>query len=58
MANVFAISIFTVFLGAKGMKNTSASLDPGFYYFTVYVLLSSILIFLIITPKFPPAFNS
>ena len=45
MANVFASSIFIVFLGAKAMKNTSASLDPGFYYFTAYVFLSAILIF-------------
>ena len=59
MADVFAISIFIAFLGARAMKNTSASLEPGFYYFTAYVLLSAILtFFLIITPKIPPAFNS
>ena len=59
MADVFAISIFIAFLGARAMKNTTASLEPGFYYFTAYVLLSAVLtFFLIITQKIPPAFNS
>jgi len=44
MADVFAISIFIAFLGAKAMKNTTASLEPGFYYFTGYVLLSAIIV--------------
>ncbi len=30
MADVFAISIFIAFLGAKAIKNTTASLEPGF----------------------------
>lgn len=42
MADVFAISIFVAFLGAKAMQNTRAVLEPGFYYFTGYVLLSGI----------------
>lgn len=59
MADVFAISIFISFPGSRAMKNTSASLEPGFYYFTAYVLLSAVLtFFLIITQKIPPAFNS
>jgi hypothetical protein len=33
MADVFAISIFTAFLGANAMQNTEAQLQPGFYYF-------------------------
>ena len=44
MADVFAISIFIAFLGAKAMKNTTASLEPGFYYFTAYVLISAVIV--------------
>lgn len=47
MADVFAISIFVAFLGAKAMKNTSAVLESGFYYFSVYVLLSSVIVVLL-----------
>ncbi|MEO7532798.1 MAG: paraquat-inducible protein A [Ferruginibacter sp.] len=42
MADVFALGIFISFLGANAMKNTSAVLQPGFYYFTAYVLLSMV----------------
>lgn len=42
MADVFAISIFIAFLGANAMESTRASLQPGFYYFSGYVLLSGI----------------
>ena len=41
MADVFAISIFIAFLGAAAMENTKAWLEPGFYYFSAYVLLSA-----------------
>lgn len=52
MADVFAISIFIAFLGAKAMRYTTASLEPGFYYFTAYVLLSSVIVsFSMVTPK-------
>jgi uncharacterized paraquat-inducible protein A len=44
MADVFAISIFIAFLGARAMKNTTASLEPGFYYFTAYVLISAVIV--------------
>ncbi len=47
MADVFAISILVAFLGANAMKNTTASLEPGFYYFLGYVLLSGMIAFLI-----------
>ena len=47
MADVFAISIFIAFLGAKAMQFTTASLEPGFYYFTAYVLLSAVIVRLI-----------
>lgn len=43
MADVFAISIFVAFLGAQGMEHTQAALEPGFYYFTAYVLLSAVI---------------
>lgn len=42
MADVFAISIFVAFLGANAMDSTKAYLQPGFYYFTGYVILSGI----------------
>ena len=42
MADVFAISIFVAFLGANAMKSTRATLQPGFYYFAGYVILSGI----------------
>lgn len=42
MADVFAISIFTAFLGANAMENTKAVLQPGFYWFAGYVLLSAV----------------
>lgn len=43
MADVFAISIFVAFLGAGAMQATQASLEPGFYYFSGYVLLSAVI---------------
>jgi len=43
MADVFAISIFVAFLGAGAMQNTQATLEPGFYYFSGYVLLSAVI---------------
>lgn len=43
MADVFAISIFVAFLGASAMENTKAVLEPGFYYFSAYVLLSALI---------------
>ncbi len=42
MADVFTISIFVAFLGANAMESTNAFLQPGFYYFTGYVILSGI----------------
>ncbi len=42
MADVFTISIFVAFLGANAMQNTQAILQPGFYYFSGYVILSGI----------------
>ena len=43
MADVFAISIFVAFLGASAMQSTQATIEPGFYYFSGYVLLSGII---------------
>lgn len=42
MADVFAISILVAFLSANAMDNINAYLEPGFYYFLAYVLLSAI----------------
>ncbi len=42
MADVFAVSILVAFLGANAMQNTKAVLEPGFYYFSAYVLLSGV----------------
>ncbi len=47
MADVFAISIFVAFLGARAMENTKAILEPGFYFFAGYVLLSGIIVTLL-----------
>ena len=59
MADVFAISIFIAFLGARAMKNTSATLEPGFYYFTAYVLLSAIIVSLLtVKPKIALSSNA
>lgn len=42
MADVFTISIFVAFLGANAMQSTNATLQPGFYFFSGYVILSGI----------------
>lgn len=42
MADVFAISIFVAFLGANAMESIKAFVQPGFYYFTGYVILSGV----------------
>ena len=44
MADVFAISVFNAFLGTRAMRNFTASLEPGFYYFTAYILLSTVIV--------------
>jgi len=57
MADVFAISILVAFLGANAMENTKARLEVGFYCFSAYVLLSSIITLLLgkILKKAEPA---
>jgi len=47
MADVFVIAIFVAFLGANAMDNTKATLLPGFYYFSGYVLLSALIALLL-----------
>jgi uncharacterized paraquat-inducible protein A len=42
MADVFAISIFVAFLGANAMESTKAIIQPGFYCFSAYVIVSGI----------------
>ena len=44
MADVFAISIFVAFLGANAMESTKAIIQPGFYCFSGYVILSGIVV--------------
>ncbi|MBS1512707.1 MAG: paraquat-inducible protein A [Bacteroidetes bacterium] len=43
MADVFAVGIFVAFLGASAMQNTGAALEPGFYYFSAYVILGNVI---------------
>ncbi len=47
MADVFAISIFVAFLSANAMASTQAILQPGFYFFSSYVLLSGVIVMLL-----------
>jgi uncharacterized paraquat-inducible protein A len=47
MADVFVISIFVAFLGAKAMESTTANFEPGFYYFAGYVVLSGVVVMLL-----------
>lgn len=47
MADVFAVSIFVAFLGSNAMKYTRATLEPGFYFFSAYVLMSAVIVSLL-----------
>ena len=40
MADVFVVGIFVAFLAANAVKNMDASIEPGFYFFAAYCLLS------------------
>ena len=40
MADVFVIGLFITFLSANATANIQAKLNPGFYYFASYCLLS------------------
>ena len=51
MADVFAVSIFVAFLGFSAMDNTHAFIKEGFYYFASYVLLSSLINYLLVKMK-------
>jgi paraquat-inducible protein A len=42
MADVFVISIFVAFLTANTMQSTQANVEPGFYFFAGYVVLSGL----------------
>jgi uncharacterized paraquat-inducible protein A len=52
MADVFAMSIFVAFLGARAMENTQAVLLSGFYWFAAYVIISGIISMLVSSKKF------
>jgi paraquat-inducible protein A len=58
MADVYAISIFVAFLGARSMQNTKAALLPGFYYFAAYVLVSAVIAVLMGKFMAKPAANN
>ncbi len=53
MADVFAISILVSFLAARAMDYTNAILQPGFYYFTAYALLSNFIVMFLPKPIAP-----
>lgn len=40
MNDVFVVAVYVAFLSAKATDNLDAKLEPGFYWFTTYVLLS------------------
>ena len=42
MADVFVAGIFVAFLAARATKNMDAVIEPGFYFFTTYCILSLI----------------
>ncbi|MCW3090451.1 MAG: hypothetical protein JWP81_1520 [Ferruginibacter sp.] len=58
MADVFAVSIFIAFLGSRAMNNTTASLEPGFYFFAAYVLISAGIVWVLTTVKTGNAYIS
>ncbi len=51
MADVFVVSIFMAYLATKSNDAVSATLHPGYYYFTAYCLLSILGTQLIERPK-------
>ena len=40
MADVFAVGVFISYLAGKASGNLDARLEPGFYYFTGYCIVS------------------
>ena len=40
MADVFAVGVFITYLGGVAMESLDAILEPGFYYFTAYCIVS------------------
>ena len=40
MNDVFVVAVYVAFLSAKATDNLDAQTEPGFYWFTAYVLLS------------------
>ena len=40
MADVFAVGVFIAYLASKASGMLDANLEPGFYYFTGYCLVS------------------
>jgi hypothetical protein len=40
MADVFAVGVFIAYLGGAAIESLDAILEPGFYYFTGYCIVS------------------
>ena len=40
MADVFAVGVFIAYLGGAAIESLDATLEPGFYYFTGYCIVS------------------
>lgn len=40
MADVFVVGVFVAFLAANASRNMNAVIEPGFYFFSAYCLLS------------------
>jgi paraquat-inducible protein A len=51
MADVFVVGIFIAFLAAVATDNLHAILEPGFYYFAAYCLVSNLAFQLLQVPR-------
>lgn len=51
MADVFVVGVFIAYLAAVATDNLDAALEPGFYYFVSYCLLSNLAFQLLRVPS-------
>lgn len=54
MADVFVVGVFIAFLAAVATDNLGAVLEPGFYYFVSYCLVSNLAFQLLDVPQASP----
>lgn len=54
MADVFVVGVFIAFLAAVATDNLGAVLEPGFYYFVSYCLVSNLAFQLLEVPQSVP----